>query len=67
MYAVLYINICMNRNFGLLINGKWLKNKKTIDILNPFYGKKISEVSSADSNQIKDSIKFASEIIKDLQ
>ena len=49
----------MNRNFGLLINGKWLKNKKTIDIFNPFDGKKISEVSSADSNQIKNSIKFA--------
>ena len=49
----------MNKNFGLLINGKWLKNKKTIDIFNPFDGKKISAVSSADSNQIKDSIKFA--------
>ena len=29
------------------------KEKKTIDIFNPFDGKKISEVSSADSNQIK--------------
>ena len=30
----------MNKSFGLLINGKWLNNKKTIDVLNPFDGKK---------------------------
>ena len=35
------------------------KNKNTIDVFNPFDGKKISAVSSADANQIKDSIKFA--------
>ena len=53
-----YIYI-MNKNFGLLINGKWLKNKKTIDVLNPFDGKKISSVSIADSKEINNSIKSA--------
>ena len=49
----------MNKNNGLLINGKWLRNKNTIDVFNPFDGKKISAVSCLDSRQIKDSIKFA--------
>ena len=35
----IYIYI-MNKSFGLLINGKWLNNKKTIDVLNPFDGKR---------------------------
>ena len=30
----------MKKNFGLLINGKWLKNRETIDVFNPFDGKK---------------------------
>ena len=37
----------MNKNYGLLINGKWLKNKKTIDVFNPLMEKNIT-VSSAD-------------------
>ena len=49
----------MNKNFGLLIDGKWLKNKKTINVYNPFDGKKISAVSIADSKQIINSIKSA--------
>ena len=49
----------MKKNFGLLINGKWLKNRETIDVFNPFDGKKISTVSCANSNQINNSIKFA--------
>ena len=35
------------------------KNKKTFSVFNPFDGKIISVVSSADSNNINDSIKFA--------
>ena len=49
----------MNKNYGLLIDGKWVKNKKTFSVFNPFDGKIISVVSSADSNNINDSIKFA--------
>ena len=49
----------MEKNLGLLINGKWLKNKKTIDVLNPFDGKKVSSVSIADAKQINNSIKSA--------
>jgi len=49
----------MKKNFGLLINGKWLKNRETIHVFNPFDGKKISTVSCANSNQINNSIKFA--------
>ena len=49
----------MKKNFGLLINGKWLKNRETIDVFKPFDGKKISTVSCANSNQINNSIKFA--------
>ena len=49
----------MNKSFGLLINGKWLNNKKTIDVLNPFDGKKISSVSIAETKEINSSIKSA--------
>ena len=49
----------MNKSFGLLINGKWLNNKKTIDVLNPFDGKKISSVSVAETKEINSSIKSA--------
>ena len=47
----IYIYI-MNKSFGLLINGKWLNNKKTIDVLNPFDGKKISSVSIAETKKL---------------
>ena len=49
----------MNKNNGLLINGKWLRNKNTIDVFNPFDGKKFLQCHVLDSRQIKDSIKFA--------
>ena len=52
------------KNFGLLINGKWQKNNNTIDVTNPFDGKKISSVSSADAKQINKSIQSANEAFK---
>ena len=54
----------MKKIFGLLINGKWQKNNNTIDVTNPFDGKKISSVSSADAKQINKSIQSANEAFK---
>ena len=54
----------MKKNFGLLINGKWLKNRETIDVFNPFDGKKISTVSCANSNQINNLIKLVQNTFK---
>ena len=54
----------MKKIFGLLINGKWQINNNTIDVTNPFDGKKISSVSSADAKQINKSIQSANEAFK---
>ena len=35
----------MIKNYGLLIDGKWVENKKTLNVLNPFNQKKIASVS----------------------
>ena len=46
----------MVKNYGLLIDGKWVKNKKTLNVLNPFNQKKIASVSIASAAQIKNAI-----------
>lgn len=46
----------MVKNYGLLIDGKWVENKKTLNVLNPFNQKKIASVSIASAAQIKNAI-----------
>ena len=46
----------MVKNYGLLINGKWVENKKILSVLNPFNQKKIASVSIASAAQIKNAI-----------
>ena len=46
----------MVKNYGLLIDGKWVENKKTLNVLNPFNQKKIASVSIASVAQIKNAI-----------
>ena len=46
----------MVKNYGLLIDGKWVENKKTLNVLNPFNQKKIASVSIASAAQITNAI-----------
>ena len=46
----------MVKNYGLLIDGKWIENKKTLNVLNPFNQKKIASVSIASAAQITNAI-----------
>ena len=46
----------MVKNYGLLIDGKWVENKKTLNVINPFNQKKIASVSIASAAQIKNAI-----------
>ena len=46
----------MVKNYGLLIDGKWVENKKTLNVINPFNQKKIGSVSIASAAQIKNAI-----------
>ena len=46
----------MVKNYGLLIDGKWIENKKTLNVLNPFNQKKIASVSIASASQITNAI-----------
>jgi succinate-semialdehyde dehydrogenase/glutarate-semialdehyde dehydrogenase len=46
----------MVKNYGLLIDGKWVENKKTLNVLNPFNLKKIASVSIASAAQITNAI-----------
>ena len=71
----------MKMNYGLLVDGKWIENKNTLNVLNPFNQKKIASVSIASTIQIKNaiqnsqdafekwsktSVKDRSQILKDL-
>tara|TARA_B100001057_G_scaffold357577_1_gene359599 strand:- start:952 stop:2379 length:1428 start_codon:yes stop_codon:yes gene_type:complete len=46
----------MVKNYGLLIDGKWIENKKTLNVFNPFDQKKIASVSIASATQITNAI-----------
>lgn len=46
----------MVKNYGLLIDGKWVENKKTLNVLNPFNQKKIASVSIASAAQTTNAI-----------
>jgi succinate-semialdehyde dehydrogenase/glutarate-semialdehyde dehydrogenase len=46
----------MVKNYGLLIDGKWVENKKTLNVLNPFNLKKIASVSIASAAQTTNAI-----------
>ena len=46
----------MVKNYGLLIDGKWVENKKTLNVINPFNQKKIASVSIASAAEIKNAI-----------
>ena len=46
----------MVKNYGLLVDGKWIENKKTLNVFNPFNQNKIASVSIASDIQIKNAI-----------
>ena len=46
----------MVKNYGLLIDGKWVENKNTLNVINPFNQKKIASVSIASAAEIKNAI-----------
>ena len=47
----------MKKNYGLLINGKWVKSSNHLDVLNPFDNKIISKVSTASIKELTEAVK----------
>ena len=54
----------MKKKYGSLIDGSWVKHKKTFDVLNPFDNSKILEVYDAEESGTLEAIKSSANAFK---
>ncbi|MFL2650488.1 MAG: aldehyde dehydrogenase family protein [Alphaproteobacteria bacterium] len=55
----------MKKRYGSLINGSWVKHKKTFDVRNPFDNSKILEVYDAEETGTLEAIKSSANAFKE--
>ena len=55
----------MKKIYGSLINGSWVKHKKTFDVRNPFDNSKILEVYDAEEIGTLEAIKSSANAFKE--